>query len=194
MGIIEILEGHNDKVGRLEYRPEECPYNREGNCSLSPRQLIRRTVRYIKDGMVHRFDCFVMLWLCKNCCRSFRHLPAFLKPHKRFITPSILERVSKVILPPGKSYRSASRNDPPRRTRICYNEGHGDALSHVSIWRWIQWMGEMMAFMLSENPTMATDTVEDDFEFSMDQAVEPKCRENLYLARRLWLGQHLVPK
>jgi hypothetical protein len=190
----ELLEAHNQRIKAVEYRPETCHHCHGSKRSLRTRQIVRRLIRFITGGLVYRDDVFVILWTCTACHRSFRHLPPFLKPHKRFVTPNIVEKSSEVLKRKRKPYRQAALNEPPNKTAILYDgkEMMGSKLSHVTVWRWVQWMGEFMSGLLSTQPKMATKAPEDGFEFSELQAKEPKCRENLVLARRLWLAQVLT--
>jgi hypothetical protein len=142
--------------------------------------------------MAHKTHVFVILWFCVNCQRSFRHLPPFLQRFKRFMTPTILDKSTEVLKKTRQPYRSTAVNEPPNQSAIVYNNGNGSRLSHTSVWRWIQWMGGVMAKLLSLHPKMATTTEPECFEYSTFQAQKPKTLENLYLARRLWLGSWLV--
>lgn len=184
--MFQLLEAYNRCVENLEHRPHR---GLRCGCSadqLKARQLLRRKVRFLEDFLVHTASVLVMLWTCVKCHRSFRHLPPFLKRHKRFITPSILEKATKVLSKKRQPYRSTVRTDPPRKRPILYAQGDGSAMAHTSVWRWIQWMGNYASKVLSLYPKMAQTEPEESFEYSEFQAVEPRCRENLYLARRCW--------
>ena len=186
-----LLEAHNSKVKCFNYRPHSCMHCRAQRKCLRARQTHRRTVRFVEDGMVHERTVLVIRWLCKNCHRFFRHLPPFLRRFKRFITPTIKEKASQILSKPRKHYRSTVVNEPPRKTKIIYAKGDGSRLSHTSVWRWVQWMGGVMADLLSRDPMMATVGESAPFEFSPFQALKPKTIGNLTLARRLWLGSFL---
>ena len=190
---LQHLEAHNLEVEAVDYRPEFCCHCRASKTFLKPRQLIRRFVRFIRGCLVHRSHVFVILWSCSACHRSFRHLPPFLKPHKRFVTPTIEEKSSAVLKYKRKPYRETVLNEPPNQTHIQYEgeEMDGSKLSHVTVWRWIQWMGVVMRTLLSTQPEMATEVPEDGFEYSKLQAKRPECMENLILARKLWMAQIL---
>lgn len=191
MSIFQLLEEHNKRVKSLEHRPSHglhcgCPGGQ-----LKARQLLRRKVRFIEDCLVRTAPVLVILWTCMTCHRSFRHLPPFLKRHKRFITPTILEKASKVLSKKRQSYRPTVNADPPRKIPNLYARGDGSALSHTSVWRWVQWMAEVSQKVLSIRPHMAGKDLDETFEFSEFQSVKSKCRENLYLARRCWISSFL---
>lgn len=192
----EILEGHNKKVLEGLFLPENCPYSCESHsASLRSHELIRRKVRFIEDGMVKRSFSYVIVWACRSCRRSFRHLPPFILPLKRYVTETILDKVEAVLSSVRKPYRKTVINDPPRQNSILYEDVVGGrSISHVTVWCWIQWMAAFMDTFLSENPEMAKSEDNESFEFSPRQAKLLKYRESLYSARNLWLGSILTPK
>ena len=191
MTTFQLLEDHQQKVACVEYRPAFCVHCNQGKRSLRLRQLVRRLVRFIENRLVHRVPIQVIVWTCSACYRSFRHLPPFLEPKMRFITPTIVAKASEVLKRRRKPYRKTIRNDPPNQTLIQYDNRNW-GLSHTTVWRWIQWMAGFMSGILSSKPEMASDTKDEPFEFSPLQAKEPGYMENLYLARRLWLAQILT--
>ncbi len=194
MFTFQQLKAHNDEVKALNYRPKTCPRCHGSHRNLRPRQVISRLIRFILDRLVHRKVVLVILWTCSACHRSFRHLPPFLKPHKRFVTPTITQKASEVLTEKRKPYRKTAVNPRPNQTPILYDGQNmsGSKLSHNSVWRWVQWMGAFMADLKSNHPVMAKDQPDEAFEFSSLQAREPEYRKNLYLGRELWLAQVLV--
>lgn len=189
----QLLEAHNKEVENFRYIPNFCRYCRGGKKTLKARQLIRRRVRFVENFLVHREYVLVLLWTCTCCSRSFRHLPPFLRKHKRFITPTIKDMAANILRRRRQPYRKTARKGPPHPKPILYAKGDGSRLSHVSIWRWIQWMGEEMAQLTNLHPKMAKANEEQaPFEYSPLQAISLKCREKLYLAQEYWLGAFLT--
>ena len=187
----QLLKAHNKKVDAVEYRPKFCKYCKKGRGCLRPRQLIRRLIRFFEDRLIHRLHVHVYLWACSACGRSFRHLPPFLKPNKRFATPTIINRTSEVLKRKRRPYRKTALNEAPNPIPIVYDK-ENVALAHTSVWRWIQCMAETMTQIISAKPKMATGLETETFEFSELQWKEPEYRENLNLARQFLMGQFLV--
>lgn len=146
--------------------------------------------------MVYCVQTLVWRWLCPLCCKTFRHLPPFLLPHKRFMNSSIIEIASKVLRKKQKSYASSVKNDEPNRTSIQYERGDGTVLSPSSSWRWIQCMALIMREVLSTNPESATEkgllqSEKDHHKFCCGKANSESRYENLYRARWVFLNEIL---
>ena len=104
----------------------------------------RRTFRVLVAAVVHRVPGYLPRFECRLCKRTFTDYPAFALPHKRYTTPSILERAQRFFQGCGVSYRKAMW---VYRQRIAYASPNGQEdlrqLSHTTLWRWLGWLGTM---------------------------------------------------
>ena len=195
MALFEIFKAHEMLVRSNDYKPTGLP------CKHCESKDVRwrfhggviRQIRYIaeKEERVFCFFGTVLRWMCSKCKRTFHHLPPFVEPYMRYCTQTIKDRAEKILNFKRKPYRDTVLQSPPNKNRILYDRGDGSALSHVSVWRWVQWMGCLMAVFLKEDPKMAESSSPDSFEFAPEQAITTETRENLYLARRLNLAMLL---
>jgi hypothetical protein len=91
---------------------------------------------------VHLVPGWLPRFKCSACGRTFTEYPSFALPHKRYTTPSILDRARRFFQGRGISYRRAMWVD---RQRIVYaaHDGGEDLrqLSHTTLWRWVGWLG-----------------------------------------------------
>jgi len=94
--------------------------------------------------MVHLVPGYLPRFKCSACGRTFTEYPPFALPHKRYSTPSILDRARRFFQGRGMAYRKAMWVD---RQRIVYapHDGREDLrqLSHTTLWRWVGWLGSM---------------------------------------------------
>lgn len=100
----------------------------------------------------------VWRWACDLCDGTFRFLPPFLEPYKRYSTFAIEEMAERVLDPPHVSYREATQRGglDPRRIPHNWNDGK-TGLAHSTIWRWISWMSAVMIAIVKLEPEAATE-------------------------------------
>jgi len=112
----------------------------------------------VEGGYVHRLTCLVWRWGCGLCGATFRLLPPFIQPYKRYCTFSIDKMASKVLDPHHSSYREASHQSRTDRSRITHHWNPDKAaLAHTTIWRWIVWMSAMTLLIVKLQPQSSTD-------------------------------------
>jgi len=100
----------------------------------------------------------VWRWACGLCGATFRLLPPFLEPYKRYATFAIDEMASRVIEPYHSSYRKASQRSGADPRRILHNWNSGDTgLAHTTIWRWVTWMSAVTLAILKLQPEAGSD-------------------------------------
>ena len=160
--------------------------------------MVSRQIRYFIDERVQKEVIFVLKWACDVCKKAFRHLPPFLKPYKRFVTPAIIEVVEKVIL--GLSHttyeKSVTRRSDERK--LIYHDTSGSRVSPSSCWVWISWMAELMTHFSQKYPEPATQKSmsKSEIDTHLFHHLQAKSKErfaNLYNARRLLLSKKLYP-
>jgi hypothetical protein len=97
---------------------------------------------------VHLVPGYVARFKCPACGRTFTDYPPFAIPHKRYTTPSILDRAKRLFQGCGVAYRRAVWLG---RQRIVYAPHGGQEdlrqLSHTTLWRWVGWLGGMAAVL-----------------------------------------------
>ena len=97
-------------------------------------------------------------WGCGLCGSTFRLLPTFLEPYKRYSTVTINEMASKIIEPHHSSYREASHKSRDDSGRIPHHWNPDNAaLAHTTIWRWITWMSVVTVLILKLQPECGTE-------------------------------------
>jgi hypothetical protein len=101
-------------------------------------------------AVVHLVPGCVPRFKCPACGRTFTEYPPFALPHKRYTTASVLDRARRFFRGCGVAYRKATWVD---RQRIVYAPRNGREdlrqLSHVTLWRWLGWLGEMTGLLAS---------------------------------------------
>lgn len=103
---------------------------------------------------------------------------------------NIMEITEKLLSKTKKSYAKMVKKPPPNEIPIFY-KNIDRCLSKSTAWRWIGWMAELMHWFISTKPEVSTETLNDAHQFSESQAKSLKRYENLYQARRLYLGNFL---
>ncbi len=138
---------------------------------------------------------YIGRWLCPFCGSTFRHLPPFLEPHKRFMTQTIDQVAGAVLARRRKRYRDAVKQPPPNQQSYIYDTADGRSMSHTTCWRWITWMAAMALTILSQQPEAATASCSgpkrDEHVFAAEQARSAERFDVLYQARRLHVGGRL---
>lgn len=197
MFLIKIVKEHFELVQKGAYLPENitCKNCKNESNHWVFHEAVSRGIRYIENKMVYCAMITVLRWSCKHCRKTFRHLPPFLKPYKRFITPVITEISSKIILSTKhKTYEKSVTNSPPNQTKIVYADGSGSRLSASSCWRWISCMSEIFLHLLNGAPCAATESSiakseADTHMFSAFQANSTERFIELHNARKLHLSE-----
>jgi len=82
---------------------------------------------------------------CSHCRAVFTEYPPFALPHKRFVKQDLLAKAQKYLAQQQSgeptTYREAVRD---RRVPPSYaNNNNGRLLSHVTLWRWLSWLGSL---------------------------------------------------
>lgn len=106
---------------------------------------------------MHRRTIEVWRWACELCRHTFRHLPPFIEPFKRYATFAISEFAARVLDSPCSPYRKAtekSRNDSRKSSHFW--TGGAQGLSHSTVWRWITWMAKITIHCLETQPEAGT--------------------------------------
>jgi|TARA_B110000091_G_C13651558_1_gene405620 hypothetical protein len=161
--------------------------------------MVNRQIRYFVDERVQKKVIFVLKWICYACKKAFRHLPPFLKPYKRFVTPAIIEIVKKVLgSRDHKTYESSVSRREDKRKLIYIASGSGLRVSPSTCWVWISWMAELRTHFSQKYPVSATEKTMSESEvethdFHHRQAKSKERFANLYGARRLLLSKKLCP-
>jgi hypothetical protein len=163
--------------------------------------MVSRHLRYFIDERVQKVAIFVLKWACAFCKKSFRHLPPFLRPYKRFSTPAIAEVVEKLLAPkiPKHTTYEATVSRKSDHRKIIYDDNSGSRVSPSTCWVWISWMAGVMVEFTLKNPVMATERTMSETE-SVTQGFHPrqaKSKErfaSLYQARKLWFSKKLNPQ
>ncbi len=82
---------------------------------------------------------------CSHCHAVFTEYPPFALPHKRFVKQDLLAKALNYLSgqPPDgpATYRESVREQrvPPSYA----NDNNGRQLSHVTLWRWLSWLGSL---------------------------------------------------
>ncbi|MBF0235338.1 MAG: hypothetical protein HQK65_20230 [Desulfamplus sp.] len=152
-----------------------------------------RFVRVLEeDNWIHRYTVEVWCWMCSLCYKTFRHLPPFVEPYKRYVTPTIHKIVSRVIDRSCWKYRKSvlwSVTDSRRLGHFFDDQG----LAHSSVWWWVVWMSKAMKFFLQHNPKVGNeDSIlayeKNMFSFPSERYRSAERLNELHRAR--WLKNH----
>lgn len=160
--------------------------------------MISRYLRHIIDERVHKEEIFVLKWACHVCKKAFRHLPPFLEPYKRFVTPTIIEVVNKVLLGPNHTTYEKSVTRRSDERKLIYDDRSGSRVRPSTCWVWISWMAELMDHFSQKYPEPATEKTMSESEvdthlFHHRQAKSKERFTTLHSARRLLLRKILCP-
>jgi len=187
-----IFKAYHRDLETGQFRPDGIPCQncKCEDCVWLPYERVVREVRYLVHGRVYYRAILIWRWTCSRCKKTFRHLPPFLEPYKRFITPVISHIAKRVLVEERMPYEQAVLISKSDNRAIIYNRGDGSSLSASTCWRWIQWMATLLEPYLSENPKSATDMTFSKHEtnshcFNRNQAKSEKRHKNLHLARRV---------
>jgi len=82
---------------------------------------------------------------CRQCQKVFTEYPPFALPYKRFVKQEVLGKAQNYLdrQPPDAraTYRESLRE---KRYPLGYaNQNKGRQLSHVTLWRWLSWLGSL---------------------------------------------------
>ena len=82
---------------------------------------------------------------CGNCRKTFTEYPPFALPHKRFVKQDVLAKVEKYLSAEQPRCRATYREAVWEGTvPVSYaKDQEGHQLSHVSVWRWLSWLGSL---------------------------------------------------
>jgi hypothetical protein len=82
---------------------------------------------------------------CRHCQAVFTEYPPFALPHKRFVKQDLLAKAQNYLAEQQSdeptTYRESVRE---QRVPASYANDHdGRQLSHVTLWRWLSWLGSL---------------------------------------------------
>jgi hypothetical protein len=82
---------------------------------------------------------------CGNCLKTFTEYPPFALPHKRFVKQDVLAKAEKYLSAEQPGCRATYRETVWEGTvPVSYaKDQEGHQLSHVSVWRWLSWLGSL---------------------------------------------------
>ncbi len=86
-----------------------------------------------------------MRFRCSHCDAVFTEYPPFALPHKRFVKQGLLAKAQQCLAdqPTDRqtTYRESIRE---QRVPLSYaNDHNGRQFSHVTLWRWLSWLGSL---------------------------------------------------
>lgn len=86
---------------------------------------------------------------CGNCLKPFTEYPPFALPHKRFVKQDVLAKAEKYLSAEQPRCRATYRETVWEGTvPVSYaKDQEGHQLSHVSVWRWLSWLGSLEDLM-----------------------------------------------
>lgn len=92
----------------------------------------------VVEEAVQKIQGLVIQWKCPLCLRTFRQLPAWAEPRKRYVTATAVCLAEKYLDEDQATYRSVARRGHADHWGI----EEGRELSHVTLWRWVGAFGE----------------------------------------------------
>jgi hypothetical protein len=117
---------------------ERCPLCGEEHDGFKVHDRPKRWFWAVLSGVVEKVRGHVVQWKCPLCLKTFRQLPAWAEPHKRYVTQTRVELSREFLDVDKAAYRGVAHQVHGDQA------GHdtGRALSHVTLWRWVGAFGE----------------------------------------------------
>jgi hypothetical protein len=87
---------------------------------------------------VQKIRGLVIQWKCPLCLGTFRQLPDWAEPHKRYITETIVGLCREYLEVDKIGYRGVA-------DQVHWDQGgrrKGSGISHVTLWRWVTALGK----------------------------------------------------
>lgn len=162
--VAEQVRAYRQQVLHDRVRPPwgQCPLCRarapEGDWFR--RHEARRRWFWVVVGLVvQRLRSLITRWKCVQCGRTFTLYPAFALPHKRYVWPSLRDRVQGYVQEEGLSYRRGVQTagwpvfhelDEPAESRVepsgsgppeSEPERPEPVLAHSTLYRWVTTLG-----------------------------------------------------
>ena len=147
------VKDYNDAVsnGSLVCQYDACP-----SCFMpsdfAKHDCARRRFRIrVFDPRLDEFVVQVLLswrvrFRCRHCQKVFTDYPPFALPHKRFVKQDVLAKALKYLADQQPDAQAATYRESVREQRVPLsytNDNNGRQLSHVTLWRWLSWLGSL---------------------------------------------------
>lgn len=99
----------------------------------------------LDEMVVEIIESWRVRFRCGNCLKTFTEYPPFALPHKRFVKQDVLAKVEKYLSAEQPRCRATYRETVWEGTvPVSYaKDQEGHQLSHVSVWRWLSWLGSL---------------------------------------------------
>jgi len=99
----------------------------------------------LKEFVIEVLPSWRVRFRCRHCQKVFTEYPPFALPYKRFVKQDVLAKALNYLerQPPDAraSYRESLRE---KLFPLGYtHQDKGRQLSHVSLWRWLSWLGSL---------------------------------------------------
>jgi hypothetical protein len=147
------VKDYNDAVsnGSFVCQRDACP-GCLGSPDFARHDCARRQFRIrvfdlrLDEFVVEVVPSWRVRFRCRPCQKVFTEYPPFALPHKRFVKQDVLAKALNYLADQQPDGQAATYRESVRDKRVppgYANNNKGRQLSHVTLWRWLSWLGSL---------------------------------------------------